>query len=74
VPRKSSTNRLRTLAAAAIAVTALAGLPMVSTAAPDNPWTAVSQPGAASLSAEQPEIRTGRFAGYTLDRAAMASK
>ncbi|WP_112264069.1 M12 family metallo-peptidase [Lentzea terrae] len=62
------------MAAAVIAVTALAGLPTVSTAAPDNPWTAVPTPGAASLSAEQPEIRTGRFAGYTLDRAAMASK
>lgn len=72
--RKSSTNRLRTVTAAVIAVTALAGLPTVSTAAPDNPWTAVSAPGAASLSAEQPEIRIGRFAGYALDRATMASK
>lgn len=71
MPRKSSPSRLRTVAAAVIAVTALAGLPVVSTAAPDNPWT--PSPAATALSAGQPEIQAGRFAGYTLDRAAMSS-
>ena len=70
--RTSSPNRLRAVTAAAIAVTALAGLPVVSTAAPDNPWTPA--PAATTLSAGQPEIRATRFAGFTLDRAVMQSK
>jgi hypothetical protein len=72
VPRTSSPHRLRAVTAAVIAVTALAGLPVVSTAAPDNPWTPVSP--AATLSAGQPEIQATRFAGFTLDRAVMESK
>ena len=46
---------------------------MVSTAAPDNPWTAVPSDSAIASSAARTEIRTTRFAGFTLDRAAMAS-
>jgi Metallo-peptidase family M12 len=70
---KSSLNRRRSLAAAVIAMTALAGLPMVGTAATDNPWTAVPAGAVTTLSAGQPEIQTTRFAGFTLDNAAMAS-
>lgn len=72
MPRKSSPNRLRAVAAAVIAVTALAGLPVVSTAAPDNPWTPA--PAATALSAGQPEIRAARFASFTLDRATILSQ
>lgn len=73
MPRSSSPNRRRTTAAAVIAVITLAGLPAVGTAAPDNPWTAIPSLTTATLSAGQPEIRASRFAGYTLDRGAMAS-
>ena len=70
---KSSPSRRRSLAVAVIAVTALTGLPMVGTAATDNPWTGVPAGSATALSAGQPEIQTARFAGFTLDHAGMAS-
>ncbi|MFC5101063.1 hypothetical protein [Kibdelosporangium philippinense] len=47
-------------------------MPVLSTtapAAPANPWTKAS-PGAA-LAAKQTDIRTTRFAGFTLDRSLM---
>ncbi|MBP2323192.1 hypothetical protein JOF56_003577 [Kibdelosporangium banguiense] len=53
-------------------------LPVLSTtapAAPNNPWTkAPSGNSIAARSARQAEIRTDRYAGFTLDRPAMQSE
>lgn len=48
-------------------------VPSSAAAAPDagNPWTPVANASAASLSARPVDIRTSRFAGFTLDRAGM---
>ncbi|MEV4315822.1 M12 family metallo-peptidase [Actinocrispum sp. NPDC049592] len=56
---------------------AVALLPVLSTAGtaqPDNPWTKVASNGLAAKSAKQADIRTARYAGYTLDRATMKTK
>ncbi|WP_083753000.1 M12 family metallo-peptidase [Actinosynnema sp. ALI-1.44] len=57
---------------------AVALMPVLSTtapAAPSNPWTKASNGtasnGTAARSAKQADIRTDRFAGFTLDRALM---
>jgi hypothetical protein len=55
----------------------LALLPLIGTtapAAPENPWTKAGSNGVAARSAQQSDIRTDKFAGFTLDRAAMKSK
>lgn len=47
-------------------------VPSSATAPTDeNPWTPVATASAASLSARQVDIRTTRFAGFSLDRAGM---
>jgi hypothetical protein len=43
-------------------------------AAPANPWTKAPGASIAARSARQAEIRTDRFAGFTLDRPAMQSR
>jgi hypothetical protein len=70
------TRGRRSLAALAVAVTAVALLPVLGTAAPaapDNPWTKV-QGNVAARSAKQADIRTDRFAGFTLDRPVMSAQ
>ncbi|MEV4315821.1 M12 family metallo-peptidase [Actinocrispum sp. NPDC049592] len=64
----------RPIAALAVAVTALALLPVVGTAESDNPWAKASNNGLAAKSAKQADIRTDKYAGFTLDRPLMASK
>jgi reprolysin-like metallo-peptidase family M12B/putative Ig domain-containing protein len=75
----------RSIAALAIAVTAVALLPVVGTAAPDNPWAKAGSPSIAARtgstldpasrsSARQADIRTDHFAGFTLDLPVMQSK
>ncbi|SDW74686.1 Putative Ig domain-containing protein [Amycolatopsis xylanica] len=76
---RSSLSRGRTIATLAVAGLVVALLPTAGSAAPAgpaSPWTKV-EPGAAARSAKQakePEIRTERFAGFTLDRPMMASE
>jgi hypothetical protein len=68
-------SRGRTLAALAVAGMAIALMPIAGIAAPaadTGPWTKADS-GSAARSAKQPEIRTERFAGFTLDRALMKS-
>jgi hypothetical protein len=67
----------RSLVALAIAVLAVVLLPVLSTTAPaasNNPWTKASGNSIAARSARQAEIRTDRYAGFTLDRSAMQSE
>jgi hypothetical protein len=55
----------------------LALLPLIGTtapAAPENPWTKADGNGVAARSAQQSDIRTDKFAGFTLDRGLMKSK
>jgi hypothetical protein len=55
----------------------LALLPVIGTTAPAepaNPWTKVDTNGVAARSAQQSEIRTDKFAGFSLDRGLMKSK
>jgi hypothetical protein len=67
-----SPRRLAFLVAAGLAA-ALLTSPGATVAQPDpNPWTKVQNPLAANRSARQADIRTTRFAGFTLDRSAMA--
>lgn len=67
----------RSLATLVVTILALALLtPAVTGAAApdaDNPWTKVDTPSIASLETRQADIRTTHFAGFTLDRAAMAA-
>jgi hypothetical protein len=63
----------RSVAALAVAVTAIGLMPLVSTAAADNPWAKAGS-SVAARSAKQADIRTERFAGFTLDRPLMGSK
>jgi hypothetical protein len=69
-PRSS---KRRGLAALVVATTAVALMPLAGTAAAaDNPWTKVDG-GVAARSARAADVRTDRFAGFTLDRSAMAA-
>ncbi|MBP2323193.1 hypothetical protein JOF56_003578 [Kibdelosporangium banguiense] len=55
----------------------LALLPVIGTtapAAPENPWVKAPSNGVAARSVQQSDIRTNKFAGFTLDRALMKSK
>ncbi|CAM3979969.1 M12 family metallo-peptidase [Kibdelosporangium persicum] len=64
----------RSLTALAIAGLAVALMPVLSTtapAAPTNPWTKADPASVAARSAKQADIRTSRFAGFTLDRTLM---
>lgn len=64
----------RSLTAVAIAGMAVALMPVLGTtapAAPINPWTKADTGSVAARSARQADIRTDRFAGFTLDRALM---
>ncbi|WP_086663598.1 M12 family metallo-peptidase [Lentzea kentuckyensis] len=70
---RSPLARGRSLAALVIAVTVVALLPVTGTAAPSNPWTAVSGGQTLADSAKEPEVRATRFAGFALDRGMMAS-
>jgi hypothetical protein len=75
--RSSLPTRGRSLAVLAVAATAVALLPVLSTAASaagDNPWTKVDNPSVAARSAKQADIRTTKYAGFTLDRPIMQSK
>lgn len=72
---RSSFSRGRRIAALVAAGTLAALLPVLPTAvaaASANPWTK-AEGGSAGLVAKQPEIRTERFAGFTLDRPLMKS-
>ncbi|SMD20207.1 M12 family metallo-peptidase [Kibdelosporangium aridum] len=72
--RSSLPTRGRSLAALAIAGMSLALLPVFGTVAPaesENPWTKVEGNPVAARSARQADIRTDKFAGFTLDRDAM---
>ncbi|CAM3979927.1 M12 family metallo-peptidase [Kibdelosporangium persicum] len=72
--RSSLPTRGRSLAALAIAGLSLALLPVFGTVAPaesENPWTKVEGNPIAARSAKQADIRTDKFAGFTLDREAM---
>src|SRR5687767_7382538 len=69
-------SRGRSIAALGVSVVAVALLPVLSTsapAAPDNPWTKAGKPSVAARSAKPVDVRTERFAGFSLDRAAMKS-
>ncbi|MBP2328079.1 hypothetical protein JOF56_008464 [Kibdelosporangium banguiense] len=72
--KRSLPTRGRSVAALVIAVMAIVLLPVLGTATPDNPWTAVPRDSVSARSAKQAEIRATRFAGFTLDRLAMKSK
>jgi hypothetical protein len=67
-------GRSRPIAALAIAVTAVALLPVVGTAESDNPWAKVPGTGIAARSAKQVDIRTEKYAGFTLNQPLMKSK
>ncbi|HEU5474253.1 MAG TPA: M12 family metallo-peptidase [Actinophytocola sp.] len=76
-PRSVRRWATRGPAAAVVALLTLTFLTPVAgpaAAAPDptNPWTKVDNPAVASRSARPADVRTTRFAGYTLDRSAMA--
>ncbi|MEO6090880.1 MAG: M12 family metallo-peptidase, partial [Umezawaea sp.] len=67
-------STLRGLTALVVAATAGALLPLAgSAAAPDNPWTRVDGGGIAARSAQPADVRTDRFAGFTLNRSALAA-
>ncbi|MET0237244.1 MAG: M12 family metallo-peptidase [Kibdelosporangium sp.] len=75
--RSSLPSRGRSVAALAIAGMSLALLPVIGTtapAAPENPWTRADTNGGAARSARQADVRTDKFAGFTLDRPAMKAK
>ncbi len=64
----------RSLTAVAIAGLAVALMPVLGTtapAAPNNPWTKADPGLTAARSAKQADIRTSKFAGFTLDRSLM---
>ncbi|WP_199443070.1 M12 family metallo-peptidase [Umezawaea beigongshangensis] len=64
----------RALTAVVVAVTASALLiPSSSASAADNPWTRADSGTVAARSLQQGDLRTDRFAGFTLDRPAMAA-
>jgi hypothetical protein len=73
-------RQTRSLAATTVAGLALALLTPGSAATaaaqadPDNPWIRVDGTGIAARSARPADIRTTRFAGYTLDRAAITGR
>ncbi|MCE7008060.1 M12 family metallo-peptidase [Kibdelosporangium philippinense] len=74
--RSSLPTRGRSVAALAIAGLSLALLPVIGTVAPaeaENPWTKVEGNPIAARSAIQADVRTDKFAGFTLDRDAMQS-
>jgi Metallo-peptidase family M12B Reprolysin-like/Putative Ig domain len=71
--RPAPYRSLAALAAAGLAVALLPVLGTAAPAAPNNPWTKADGQATASRSAKQAEIRTDRFAGFTLDQPLMRS-
>ncbi|MBE1465086.1 M12 family metallo-peptidase [Kibdelosporangium phytohabitans] len=74
--RSSLPTRGRSAAALVIAGMSLALLPVFGVTAPaasENPWTKVDGNQGAARSARQADVRTDKYAGFTLDRAAMQS-
>ncbi|HWO68204.1 MAG TPA: M12 family metallo-peptidase [Umezawaea sp.] len=69
---RSSTRRVLTLLLAAATAGALVTTSGTAAAA-DNPWTRVDNGAPASRSAQQGDVRAAVFAGFTLDRSALAS-
>ena len=72
VAPRSSTRRVLTLLLAAATAGALVTTSGTAAAA-DNPWTRVDNGAPASRSAQQGDVRAAVFAGFTLDRSALAS-
>ena len=69
---RSSTRRGVTVLV--VAATASAFMPFAGTAAAaDNPWTRVDSGVAAASAAQPADVHTDRFAGFTLDRPALAA-
>ena len=69
---RSSTRRVLTLLLAAATAGALVTTSGTAAAA-DNPWTRVDSGALASRSAQQGDVQAAVFAGFTLDRSALAS-
>ncbi|HEV8554950.1 MAG TPA: M12 family metallo-peptidase [Actinophytocola sp.] len=57
--------------AALAAALLMSGSPTAAAPSPDNPWTKVDNPTIASRSAQPADVRTTRFAAFTLDRPLM---
>ncbi len=70
VPR-SSTHRVLTALAVVATASALVAPPSSAVAA-DNPWSRVDGGGVAAASARPSDVRPNRFAGFALDRPALA--